>query len=114
MEIKMIDLFLGRSPDVTEDEIKPIGRNKARSQYEKTFHDELLRQDREMYRTEHPSYGIDPRRRQEMADGGMVREDQQAMANLSNKAIHHEYPKLPFYSTPYVDSLVKNRRNKRK
>lgn len=109
MEIKMIDLFLGRTPEVEEQDIKPIGRNAARGQYEKTFHDELDRQDREMYRTEHPSYGIDPRRRQEMADGGMVREDQRAMSNLSPKAIHHEYPKLPFYSTPYNDALVKSK-----
>ncbi len=109
----MIDLFMGHTPEVDEDEIKPIGRNKARSQYEKTFHDELLRQDREMYSTEYPAYGIDPRRRQEMADGGIVREDQRAMANLSPKAIHHEYPKLPFYSTPYNDALVKSKGRKR-
>lgn len=113
MEVKILDIFLGRTPEVDENEIKPIGRNTARSQYEKTFHDELLRQDRDMYRTEHPSYGIDPRRRQEMADGGIVREDQRAMANLPARAIHHQYPKLPFYSTPYNDALVMTKKKGR-
>jgi hypothetical protein len=37
-------------------------------------------------------YGnIDPRRRQEMHDAYMVREDQNAMANLPRQAIHHEF-----------------------
>lgn len=49
--------------------------------------------------------GIDPRRRQEFADGGMISEDPSAMANLSQKCIHAQYPKAPFYSTPLVDSL---------
>jgi len=35
---------------------------------------------------------VDPRRRIEMAEGGMVREDQRAMANLSETPIHREYP----------------------
>lgn len=36
--------------------------------------------------------GVDPRRRVEKADGGMVQEDPRAMANLSERAIHQEYP----------------------
>jgi len=36
--------------------------------------------------------GVDPRRRVEKADGGMVMEDPRAMANLSERAIHQEYP----------------------
>lgn len=37
-------------------------------------------------------YGqVDPRRRQEISDSRLVREDQQAMANLPRQAIHHEY-----------------------
>jgi hypothetical protein len=37
-------------------------------------------------------YGkIDPRRRQEIHDAYMVREDEKAMANLPRQAIHHEY-----------------------
>lgn len=49
--------------------------------------------------------GIDPRRRQEFADGGMVKEDDNAMANLPTEAVHTTYPKAPFYSTPLIDSL---------
>lgn len=107
----MLDIFLrfGNVAPVEEQDIKPIGRTIARHRYEETFHDELERQDRKMMQAMRPDYGIDPRRRQEMADGGMVREDDRAMANLSEKAIHHEYPKLPYYSTPYNDALVKSR-----
>lgn len=37
-------------------------------------------------------YGnIDPRRRQEIHDAYMVREDNRAMANLPRQAIHHEF-----------------------
>jgi|SRR5712675_179515 len=37
-------------------------------------------------------YGrVDPRRRQEISDSRMVREDQKAMANLPKQAIQHEY-----------------------
>lgn len=49
--------------------------------------------------------GVDPRRRQELADAGMVHEDHTAMANLSPQAIHREYPKdgTGFVFTPYLD-----------
>lgn len=50
--------------------------------------------------------GIDPRRRQEMADGGMIKEDPRAMANLSNKAIHTEYPPHAYYRNPYIDDSL--------
>lgn len=46
---------------------------------------------------------IDPRRRQEMSDGGIVREDDNAMANLPRQAIHHEYPKEGYYSSALLD-----------
>jgi hypothetical protein len=51
--------------------------------------------------------GLDPRRRTEMADGGMVKEDPRAMANLSPEFIHREYPRSGFYSSPYIDDSVK-------
>jgi hypothetical protein len=37
--------------------------------------------------------GVDPRRRVEIAEGGMVKEDPRAMANLSESPIHREYPR---------------------
>lgn len=49
--------------------------------------------------------GIDPRRRQEMADAGMIQEDQRAMANLPTQARHMQYPSLGFYSTPFIDDM---------
>ena len=47
--------------------------------------------------------GIDPRRRREVADSGMVQEDHNAVANLSPIPIHREYTRFGFYSTPYID-----------
>lgn len=47
--------------------------------------------------------GIDPRRRVEMADAGMVKEDRESMANLSSKPIHRQYPNNNFYSNPFLD-----------
>lgn len=49
--------------------------------------------------------GIDPRRRQEMADSYMVNEDNNAMANLSETAIHKEYPRISYYSNPFMDAF---------
>ena len=50
--------------------------------------------------------GIDPRRRQEVADSGMVQEDPNAIANLSGTPIHREYTRFGFYSTPYIDDTM--------
>jgi len=50
--------------------------------------------------------GIDQRRRQEMADAGMIKEDHNAMANLSPKPINKEFPRAGFYSSPYIDDAV--------
>jgi hypothetical protein len=47
--------------------------------------------------------GIDPRRRREVADSGMVQEDQNAVANLPSTPIHQEYVRFGFYSSPYID-----------
>lgn len=49
--------------------------------------------------------GIDPRRRQEMADSYMVQEDNNAMANLSEQAIHREYPRISWNSNPFMDAF---------
>lgn len=116
MEVKFLDLLglPGHARPIEEDELKPIGRNESRYRYEDMYHDEQEQQAYKAFRAMRRDYGIDPRRRQEMADGGMVREDRKAMANLSNTALHHEYPKLPYYSTPYNDALVKSGRSKKK
>lgn len=53
--------------------------------------------------------GLDPRRRQEAADGGMVKEDTKAMANLSNKPVHREYPPAGYYQSPYLDDSTEEK-----
>lgn len=53
--------------------------------------------------------GIDPRRRQEKADGGMVYEDNKAPANLSAKPLVRQYPRAGFYSNPFIqDSTLED------
>lgn len=47
--------------------------------------------------------GTDYRRRQEIADGNMVQEDQNAMANLPRTARHYEYPKAGYFCNPFFD-----------
>lgn len=47
--------------------------------------------------------GTDYRRRQEIADGNMIQEDQKAMANLPERARHYEYPKAGYFCNPFFD-----------
>ena len=47
--------------------------------------------------------GLDPRRRPEIADAGLIKEDPTAMANLPRMAQHHEFPAGGYYMTPYLD-----------
>jgi hypothetical protein len=111
--MEMIDIFFsaGRVKRGREDNepVKAPGRNQARNSYAKTFADELMREDMKLRAVPYPQETCDPRRRQELADGGMVREDERAMANLPRQAVHHEYPRLGYYSSPYIDSLAVNR-----
>lgn len=53
--------------------------------------------------------GLDPRRRQEAADGGMVKEDRKAIANLSERPVHREYPPAGYYANPYIDDSVEEK-----
>jgi hypothetical protein len=48
--------------------------------------------------------GTDPRRRQEIAEGNMIQEDPNAMANLPRMARHYEYPKAGYFSNPFFDT----------
>ena len=49
--------------------------------------------------------GLDPRRRQEVADAGMIREDHTQMANLPRQAQHHEFEQNGYAMNPYIDAL---------
>lgn len=104
---EMIKIFFNAGKIRNDEYEQPtaIGRNQARNDYEEVFRDELHREDMKLMRTGYPEATCDPRRRQELADGGMVREDDRAMANLSPRAVHHEYPRLGYYSNPYIDSF---------
>lgn len=98
-----------RKPTIT----KPISRDQAMA-----VHGNMLEKDEERsafdYERVSSMYsafyaGLDPRRRTEMAEGGMVKEDKNAMANLSNTPVHMEYPRAGFYTSPYIDDSVEER-----
>lgn len=86
-------------------------RDEVRSEYSAMYQLEQRRDQRAFDRTQDMSNefyaGVDPRRRQEVADGGMIREDLNAMANLPRQAQHHEYPQAGYYSSPYLDDTVR-------
>ena len=46
--------------------------------------------------------GIDPRRKKEMAEGGMIQEDRQAMSNLPQQGFQRHYPRAGYYTNPYI------------
>jgi hypothetical protein len=90
---------------------RAIRRHEVRETYEQAFRSQLRRVDRNYDTIRNPESefyaGIDPRRKQEMADGGLIVEDHKEIANLPRQAIHHEYPRGEFYGTPYIDDLVR-------
>lgn len=75
---------------------KEISRADSRNEYEVMYNEDRRLNQRDFRRAEDVNYfwwqGVDPRRRIELANGGMVREDRNAMANLPTQAIHTEYP----------------------
>lgn len=86
-------------------------RDEVRAEYSAMYQLEQRRDQRAFDRTQDMSNefyaGVDPRRRQEVADGGMIREQHSAMANLPRQAQHHEYPQAGYYSSPYLDDTVR-------
>jgi len=90
---------------------RAIRRDEVRAEYSAMYQLEQRRDQRAFDRTRDMSNefyaGVDPRRRQEIGDGGMIREDRQAMANLPRKAQHHEYPQAGYYTTPYIDDTIR-------
>jgi len=52
---------------------------------------------------------VDPRRKQELSDSRMVNEDHNALANLSERAVYHE-----FNPDKYVEHLNMFNQNTRK
>lgn len=50
--------------------------------------------------------GMDPRRRQEMEDSGMIHEDRSAPANLPQDVKYHPWPKVG-YSKYHLDDTLR-------
>lgn len=50
--------------------------------------------------------GVDPRRRQEMMDGMMIKEDHQAIANMPQGVVYRQYPKVGHTLAPYLDDTI--------
>ena len=75
---------------------KEISRRDSRNEYEAMYSENRRLNERDFFKAQQVGdffwQGVDPRRRIELAEGGMVREDRQAMANLPVQAIHTEYP----------------------
>ncbi len=90
---------------------RTIRRHEVRNYYAEMYNNEQRRDQRAFARlkdTENEFYqGVDPRRRKEIADGGMVREDHTAMSNLPRQAIHCEYPGASYYESNYMDTSVR-------
>ena len=98
------------NPNYTSEE-RPIRRREIRDIYSEMYQDEQRRDQRALDRILDARSeffaGIDPRRRQEAADAGMIQEDHNAIANLSGTPIHREYPKAGYYSTQYLDDIMR-------
>lgn len=98
-----------------QSQVRPVRRNEMRDRYMEHYRDEQRHEQRlfeRLGRDDSDFYaGIDPRRRFELASGGMVREDRNAIANLSNTPIHREMVNDGYYSTPYIDDAVRGQSN---
>jgi hypothetical protein len=51
--------------------------------------------------------GHDPRRRQELEDAGMIREDHSAMSNLPQGVIMRPYPRLGGYTPEDLEDTIR-------
>jgi len=94
-----------------KDEPRQISRRENRDRYEGMLEYSTAYSQENIRRTflrDNPFYcGVDHLRRKELADGGMVREDQNAMSNLPTQAIHTEYPNRYFANlSPYIDNTA--------
>lgn len=90
--------------------IRALGRKEAEKRYTSLYDKDRAKQDFDYARVEtlYSSFyaGVDPRRRIEMADGGMIQEDNNGLANLPTKGYQRSYPRAGFDSSPYIDDSV--------
>jgi hypothetical protein len=64
-------------------------------------------ENRSMERASALKHGMDPRRRQEMEDAGMIREDHSAVANLPQMVKYHDWPANDDYPRYGLDDTIK-------
>ena len=90
--------------------VQPLDRAVARRRYYVEQIKDELNSDRKYANVQDPASpiygGIDPLRKWEMAAGGMVMEDRNAIANLSSEPVIVEYPASGFNSNQYIDDSV--------
>jgi hypothetical protein len=103
-------IYREQRPSFSRKPERAIRRVEQDSRYSGMNDKEVLRDDLVYERTKGMMsdfyQGIDPRRREEIANGGMVQEDHRAMANLSPNFIHKEFPRFSFWSTPFNDAIM--------
>lgn len=51
--------------------------------------------------------GYDDRRRQELEDSMMIKEDRSKIANLPQEVMIKEYPQSPYYAQPKLNDTVR-------
>ena len=61
---------------------------------------------KEMHHGEHYA-GMEPRRRQEMEDAGMIREDHRAIANMPQEVMIKPYPVMGNYLPEMLDDTLR-------
>jgi len=67
-----------------------------------------MAESKKRYYDEQSSYsGQDARRTQEMQDGGMIREDRSAVANLPQNVMYKPYPKNHDYLPEDLDDTIR-------
>lgn len=107
-----------KKKDLLPEVVHRLDVAKSRNEMLNTYNNLERKRDwvdqRNFDRVEDPSSyfygGLDPRRRNYVADGGMVQEDRQETANLSRRFVHREYPRAGFNANPYIDDTVKGSR----
>jgi hypothetical protein len=89
---------------------RTVNRHEIRDRYQEMFRNEQRRDQRAFQRVMDPFNefyaGIDPRRKKEVADAGMIQEDHRQVANLSDRFIHCEFPKAPYYHSQYLADTI--------
>jgi hypothetical protein len=84
--------------------------NKHANHYNDENHHDKDQHERGMYRgrlTHGELYaGMEPRRRQELEDAGMIHEDHMAIANLPQQAMIKPYPRTGPYNPEVLDDTI--------